>query len=171
MTALSPAERLSRARAAQQSWAFLPASARIHVLARLRRAIAANRERIVDAIVSDTGKPRLDALAGDVLVTLEQMWFYERRAARILRSRSVSRSRLLYPAARFHQHFEPHGVALIYGPANYPFQLAMVPTITALFSGNAVLLKVSERAPEVARDYPRTGASKRLALGLVAGGV
>ena len=73
MTALSPVERLARARAAQQSWASLPASARIHVLVQLRRAIAANRERIVDAIVSDTGKPRLDALAGDVLVTLEQM--------------------------------------------------------------------------------------------------
>ena len=148
MTAVSPLERLARARAAQQSWASLPVSARIHVLVQLRRAIAANRERIVDAIVSDTGKPRLDALAGDVLVTLEQMLFYERRAARILRSRSVSRNRFLYPGAAFHQQFEPHGVALIYGPANYPFQLAMVPASTALFSGNAVLLKVSELAPE-----------------------
>jgi acyl-CoA reductase-like NAD-dependent aldehyde dehydrogenase/uncharacterized protein (DUF2141 family) len=151
MNRISAEERMDRARDAQQAWAALPLAARTSMLARLRRKIAAARDSIVEASMQDTGKPQLDALSGDVLVTLEQMLFYERNAARILAPRKVGKSAVFYRGATFHEQFEPHGVALIYGPANYPFQLAMVPAITALYAGNAVMLKFSERAPAVAR--------------------
>jgi len=109
------------------------------------------REAIVDAVVTDTGNPPLDALSGDVLVTLEQMLYYEHHAAKILAPRKVGASMLFYHGARFEEQFEPHGAALIYGASNYPFQLAMIPAITALYAGNAVVLKASERTPAVAR--------------------
>ena len=144
-------ERIRRGRAAQKLWAALTAGERVSKLRALRRSLAAGRERLVQAIVSDTGKPALDALAGDVLVTLEQMRFYERHAGRVLAGRRVGHSRLFFRGARFRELREPHGVALIFGPANYPLQLAMVPAITALFAGNAVVAKMSERAPTVAR--------------------
>ncbi len=151
MNRISAEERMDRARDAQQAWADLPLSMRLDMLAGLRRKIASARDSIVEALMQDTGKPQLDALSGDVLVTLEQMLFYERNAARILAPRRVGKSAVFYRGATFHEQFEPHGVALIYGPANYPFQLAMVPAITALYAGNAVVLKVSERTPAVAR--------------------
>jgi len=151
MTAQSCEERVFRARTAQRAWGALSIDARCKALRQLRRSIAAERERIIDAIVMDTGKPRLDALSGDVLVTLEQMLFYERHAARILRSRRTGKSWLFYKGASFQEQFEPHGVTLIYAPSNYPLQLAMVPAATALYAGNAVILKVSDRTPRVAR--------------------
>jgi acyl-CoA reductase-like NAD-dependent aldehyde dehydrogenase/uncharacterized protein (DUF2141 family) len=151
MNRISTLERMDRARYAQRAWAALPLAARAGTLASLRRKIAAARDYIVEALMQDTGKPLLDALSGDVLVTLEQMLFYERNAARILAPRKVGKSAVFYRGATFHEQFEPHGVAIIYGPSNYPFQLSMVPAITALYAGNAVVLKVSERTPAVAR--------------------
>lgn len=158
---------LRRARAAQPAWANQTPAARVSVLARLRRNIAAARDRIVEALVTDTGKPPLDALAGDVLVTLEQMLYYDRHAARLLASRRVRGDRLFYSNASFREHLEPHGVALIYGPANYPFQLAMVPAVTALYAGNAVVLKVSERAPSLAQLMEELAHASALPEGLL----
>ena len=151
MSVLTARESIDRGRAAQIGWAETSPADRARVLTRLRHELAANREQLVSAIVNDTGKPALDALGGDVLVTLEQMRFYERHAANLLRPRRVGRSLLFYRGCRFTEILEPHGVALVFGPANYPLQLSLVPAITALYAGNAVVLKVSERAPLVAR--------------------
>jgi acyl-CoA reductase-like NAD-dependent aldehyde dehydrogenase/uncharacterized protein (DUF2141 family) len=151
MTGLTPLERIARARTAYRQWVQKPVAARARSLGALRRAIATRRETIVDTLCRETGKPPLDALAGDIMVTLEQLRFYEKHAARILRPRSVAKPAFLYTGARFMEHYEPHGVALIYAPANYPFQLAVVPAATALFAGNAVLVKCSENTPQTAR--------------------
>jgi acyl-CoA reductase-like NAD-dependent aldehyde dehydrogenase len=146
----SALERIGRARTVQPAWGALGPAKRARVLGQLRRAISLNCDRIVAAVSADTGKPALDALGGDVLATLEQMLFYERHAQPILSPRRIRRSRLFYPGSRFREYFEPHGVVLIFGPANYPFQLSLVPAITALYAGNAVVLKVSERTPSTA---------------------
>lgn len=148
---MNAAEIMARAREAQHQWSNLSVSKRVQVLAGFRRIIAQKRNEIVAAVIADTGKTALDALSGDVLVTLEQMIFYERRAARLLRPRRVGKTRVLFPGCSFYEQYEPHGVALIYGPSNYPFQLTMVPALTALYAGNSAVIKVSERAPAVAK--------------------
>jgi len=162
MSVLSATERIARAHKAQTAWGAMSAANRARALARLRRQIAADREQLVHAIVADTGKPALDALGGDVLVTLEQMRLYERRAPRLLAPRRVRRSPVFFKGCRFSEHFEPYGTALIFGPANYPLQLSLIPAVTALYAGNAVLLKVSERTPLVARAIE--DLAKRAAL-------
>jgi len=150
MTSLAAERILARAREAQPGWAALGARQRRAILRRLRRNIALHCESIAEAIASETGKPLLDALSGDVLVTLEMIRYYEARAPKILRPRRVGKPAFFFRGARFETHFEPHGVALIFGPSNYPFQLSMVPMVTALAAGNTVVLKCSERAPATA---------------------
>ena len=73
-----------------------------------------------------------------------------RHAGRILRPRRIGKPFFFFRGARFETSFEPQGVALIFGPSNYPFQLSVIPLITALAAGNAVVLKCSERTPETA---------------------
>jgi acyl-CoA reductase-like NAD-dependent aldehyde dehydrogenase/uncharacterized protein (DUF2141 family) len=141
---------MARARVAKSAWANLGIAQRCGTLRRLRREIARQCEAITDLIACETAKPKLDALSGDVLVTLEMMRYYEARAAKILRPRKVGKPAFFFRGARFETHFEPHGVALIFGPSNYPLQLSMVPMITALAAGNTVVLKCSERTPETA---------------------
>lgn len=138
------------ARVAQQEWAALPIRVRVQRLTCLREILAANMDRILEVISAELGKPPLDVLTGDIMVTLEHCRYYERHAERLLRSRKVGKPAILYRGASFTESYGPHGVALIFAPWNYPLQLALVPAITALFAGNAVVLKCSEHAPATA---------------------
>ena len=44
---------------------------------------------------------------------------------------------------------EPYGCVLNISPWNYPFNLALVPTIGAVAAGNTVVIKPSEHSPEI----------------------
>src|SRR5436309_1100600 len=105
---------LSRAREAQPAWAALGVSRRSVLLGRLRREIAMQCESIAELIARETIKPVLDALSGDVLVTLEMMRYCEFRAGSILRPRRIRKPGFVFSGARFETQFEPHGVALIF---------------------------------------------------------
>ncbi|HXB61813.1 MAG TPA: aldehyde dehydrogenase family protein [Acidobacteriaceae bacterium] len=147
---VSAKERIDQARTAQTAWALLSLEARCRLLRSLRKVMEQQADEIVRIISAELAKPPMDALTGDLLVTLEHMLFYEKNAARILKPRHRGKPAFLYRAARFTEVLEPHGVALIMAPWNYPLQLSMVPAVTALFAGNAVLLKCSEHAPRAA---------------------
>jgi acyl-CoA reductase-like NAD-dependent aldehyde dehydrogenase/uncharacterized protein (DUF2141 family) len=151
MTVDAAATRVAQARIAQAAWATLTPAQRVHALRPLRQVIAQRMDEIIATISDEIGKPPMDALTGDVMVTLEHLRFYERCAVRVLRPHRTSRSRILFSGTRFDQTSEPHGVVLICAPWNYPLQLALVPMATALFAGNAVLLKCSENTPRSAQ--------------------
>ena len=140
----------ARARAAQRPWASLPAGRRCKILANMRREMARRCEEIASIVARETNKPLLDALSGDLLVTLEHLRYCQSQAPRALRARRIPRSRLFFAGTRFQEYREPHGVVLIFAPSNYPLQLSLVPASTALAAGNAVVLKCSERTPETA---------------------
>lgn len=145
------ATRFTRARAAQSQWSSLTPAQRASALRPLRQQIALHVDEIIDVISSEVGKPPMDVLTGDLMVTLEHLRFYERRAASVLRPRKVRKPAFLFRGAHFEGLLEPHGVALICAPWNYPLQLSVVPMATALFAGNAVLLKCSEHTPRTAQ--------------------
>jgi len=167
MTQTDADEIIARAREAQAVWSGQTVSQRCEVLGRLRRAIALRCEAIAELIADEVGKPVLDALSGDVMVTLEMLRYYEFHSAGILRSRRLGKPAFFFRGARFESHFEPHGVALIFGPSNYPFQLSMVPLATALTAGNAVVLKCSEKTPETAACIAQLCVEAGLPAGLV----
>jgi acyl-CoA reductase-like NAD-dependent aldehyde dehydrogenase/uncharacterized protein (DUF2141 family) len=167
VTPLVSGEILARAGAAQPGWAALSVSRRCTILGNIRREIALHCESIAATIARETSKPSLDSLSGDVLVTLEQLRHYEANAPRILRPRRIGKPSFFFRGTRFETHFEPHGVALIFGPSNYPLQLSVIPLITALVAGNAVVLKCSERTPETAALIARLCAKANLPLDLV----
>ena len=150
MTSATPERILAQARAAQPVWAALTVSRRCAILGNLRREIAQQCEAIADTIARETSKPLLDALSGDVLVTLEHLRYYETHAPRILRARRIGKPFFFFRGTQFATSLEPQGVALIFGPSNYPFQLSVIPLITALAAGNAVVLKCSERTSKTA---------------------
>ena len=167
MTAPSSDHILAHARAAQPAWGALNVARRCAILGNLRREIAIQCELIADTIARETSKPLLDALSGDVLVTLEHLRYYESNAGPILRPRRIGKPSFLFRGARFEASFEPHGVALVFGPSNYPFQLSVIPLITALAAGNGVVLKCSDRTPKTADLIARLCANASLPVNLV----
>lgn len=149
MTQTDALDLMANARKAQTLWAALSHGERKRKLSRLRQTIAESIDSIVALLAEETNKLPLDALAGDIAVTLEQMRYYEKYAGKILRSRKVGKVPFFYFGSTFQESYKPHGVALIFAPWNYPLQLSMIPLITALFAGNAVILKSSELTPKV----------------------
>lgn len=158
---------LARAREAQPAWAALSVSRRCGFFGQLRREIARQCEPIAEMVALETSKPLLDALSGDVLVTLEHIRFSEARAGKVLQTQRPGKPALIYRGAEFETHFEPHGVVLIFSPSNYPFQLAVIPLVTALAAGNAVVLKCSERTPRTAACIEELCVKAGLPYGLV----
>ena len=121
MTAPASDQILARARAAQPAWAALEVSRRCAILGNLRREIALQCESIADTIARETSKPLLDALSGDVLVTLEHLRYYESHAERILRPHRIGKPFFFFRGARFETSFEPHGVASDIRPVELSF--------------------------------------------------
>ena len=55
----------------------------------------------MQTVCDEVGKPPMDALAGDVLVVLEQLRFYERHTRHLLRSRKDGKPWFFFQGARF----------------------------------------------------------------------
>ena len=140
------AEAIARGRRAFLVWSRESVASRVERLRSLRATIVARLDDVVETIVASTGKPPLDALTGDVYTVLDGLAYHERHACSLLEPQSRP-GHVLSPRAEFFVHYEPLGVIGILSPWNYPFQLAMLPLISALAAGNTVDLKPSEVTP------------------------
>lgn len=138
------ARAVEAARRAGALWARKSLAERLAAVAELRRLILARTDDIVARICEVTGKVATDALLGELYPVLDLMRYYEREAPGILAPRRVPTPALAFPFARARVEQRPHGVVAIIAPWNYPFQLAVIPAITALIAGNSVCLKPSE---------------------------
>ncbi len=79
-------EIISRARIAQSVWAKLPIRNRCEKLRGLRDRIMASRKELADAVVRESGKPRVEALFADIFVALDSAEYWSRNAASALRT-------------------------------------------------------------------------------------
>lgn len=159
--------RRAQAGNAQIEWQALSVTERLSRLNPLRSLIVERADEIIASIQKDVGKTPLDALSGDILVSLEFLAFAVRSAPQALASKAVPRDTFLYWNTKFREEYVPYGVVLVLSPWNYPFQLSLIPTLSALIAGNAVILKTSEFAPNTASQIERLLASIDLPLGLV----
>jgi len=140
---------VERARKAQPGWAALSFAERGRYLERAARTLAARQNEFVTAIVAETGKPELEALTTEVLTACDALSFYAKRAGRILADQTVPVHLLKNKKLRI--SYKPLGVVGIITPWNFPFILALNPTIQALMAGNCVVLKPSEVTPKSGR--------------------
>ena len=158
---------LERSRRAQVPWAELEIAQRLEAIRGLRYAIVDRMDSLAEAICQDIGKAPLDAFGGDILVALEFFRHYEKTAASILKPRTLARDLLFFAGSQFHEEYSPLGSVLVIAPWNYPFQLGVVPALSALVAGNAVILKMSESAPRCTDELRRIVAKSGLAPDLL----
>ncbi len=136
--------RVDRARRVQAGWASLGVKDRIRRLEGLLEAVGARAREIEETVSAETGKPRAEALV-EVVAILDLLRFYLKEAHAVLLPRRVSTGWLFWKRAFVSR--DPLGVVGVISPWNYPFILSMTPVLTALFGGNAVILKPSEFTP------------------------
>jgi succinate-semialdehyde dehydrogenase/glutarate-semialdehyde dehydrogenase len=136
---------VERARKAQPEWAALSFDQRGRYLERAVKLLLERQDDFLDAILGETGKPRAEALASEIVTACDSLQFYAKRAKRILTDRTLPLH--LLKTKRLRICYEPLGVVGIITPWNFPFVLALNPTAQALVAGNAVVLKPSEVTP------------------------
>ena len=119
---------------------------RLRLAGAVKDYIREHKETIVQRIVDETGKPRIEALMTEIFPTLDLIQYYEKNAVKMLRDQKQP-TPLVLLGKKSKIYYEPLGPVLIISPWNYPFNLSMTPVLTALIAGNSVVFKPSEHTP------------------------
>ena len=138
---------VERARAAQPRWAATPVRERLQIVRRFQQLLCEQKDAVITVITREAGKPLAEALATEVLVVLDGAQYLLDNAAEFLHPEPVPHANPAMKLKRGTLFREPYGVIGIISPWNYPFSLPSVQTLTALATGNAVVLKPSEFTP------------------------
>jgi acyl-CoA reductase-like NAD-dependent aldehyde dehydrogenase len=138
---------VARARAAQPAWEALGFDGRARVLRRAQKWVVDNADRVVETIVSETGKTHDDAIISEISYTATAFGFWAKHAARYLADEKVRASSPFVMGRKLVVRYRPLGVIGVIGPWNYPLTNSFGDCIPALAAGNAVVLKPSEVTP------------------------
>ncbi len=133
-----------RAKQVQPAWAATPLQDRVALLRRFQRLLSEQRDQIADLICREAGKPAVEALTTEVLVILDATEFCIRNAHDFLREEPLPHGNLAMKTKRGKLLRSPFGVIGIISPWNYPFSIPATESLSALVTGNAVVLKPSE---------------------------
>ena len=138
----------ARARAAQPGWEALGFEGRGKVLRRAQKWMLDNAERVIDVVVSESGKTHEDAQLADFGYTVSALGFWAKEAPKYLADERVpSWNNPVAAGKKLVIRYAPVGVVGVIGPWNYPIANSFGDCIPALAAGNSVILKPSEVTP------------------------
>lgn len=112
-------------------------------LLKLKYAIISYELEIIDALKKDLGKPLMESYTSEIGLILLEINTMLKNMKKWLKPKKVKSSFLDFPSKSYIIK-EPYGTSLIIGPWNFPLQLALVPLVGAIASGNTAIIKPSE---------------------------
>ncbi|KAL8684223.1 MAG: hypothetical protein Q9224_006510, partial [Gallowayella concinna] len=135
---------VARAKEAQKEWAKTTFKQRRKVLRTMLKYILDHQEDIATVACLDSGKTKVDAMLGEILVTVEKLKWTIQHGEKTLRPEQRPTNFLM-----MYKHnevrWEPLGVLAACVSWNYPFHNALSPIISTLFTGSALVIKSSEQ--------------------------
>jgi acyl-CoA reductase-like NAD-dependent aldehyde dehydrogenase len=139
----SVARKIRVARRFQSPWAGTSADDRRAVLRVLKAYIIEEQHDICAISAADTGKTLLDASLGEIITTLEKInWLLAEGEKALSPEQRPTGSLTRHKIAMV--DYDPLGVIGAIAPWNYPFHNMLNPALSALFAGNAIVIKPSE---------------------------
>jgi acyl-CoA reductase-like NAD-dependent aldehyde dehydrogenase len=141
------AELARKGRAAQPQWEAFGYEARAQVLRRAQKWLMDNQERVIETIISETGKTYEDAEFAEIGYAGNAFGFWASNGAKYLEDERVRSSQLLVKGKKLILRHRPLGLIGVIGPWNYPLTNSFGDCIPALMAGNSVILKPSEVTP------------------------
>ena len=167
-------EILARARTAQTAWAAVPVEKRCARLRVLRERMFAARGALADAVVAESGKPRVEALFADIFVALDTAEYFSRFGPRLLQPERVPHHSNAAKLKAGRLIYDPVGVIGIISSWNYPLAIPLSQIVPAVAAGNAVICKTSEFAPQcgalIEKLFADAGFPKNLVTVVQGGG-
>jgi aldehyde dehydrogenase (NAD+) len=133
------------ARAAQRSWARVPAPQRAQVLGRLARILTAEKEALSRFVAREIGKPLREA-RGSVQEAIDTAEFFQSEGRRLYGQTVPSE----LPLKELFTYRRPVGVVGVITAGNFPLAVPSWKIIPALLCGNSVVWKPSDDAPGIA---------------------
>jgi len=119
---------------------------RSDILKELRQLIIENEQDIRDALWKDFHKPGCEVLSSEIQFVLKELNLAIRKLRNWAGPRRV-KTPIVHFIAHSYIYYQPYGQVLVLSPWNFPFQLSLVPVLSALAAGNCVVLKTSQRVP------------------------
>src|ERR1700677_4134012 len=141
------AEMAARGRAAQPEWDAYAFEGRARVLSRAQKWLMDNSQRVIETIVSETGKTYEDASLAEISYAGNAFGFWAKQGPRYLADEAVKSSQGLVKGKKLILRYRPLGLIGVIGPWNYPLTNSFGDCIPALMAGNSVILKPSEITP------------------------
>ena len=121
-------------------------SSRILLLKKLLLNIKIFEDEIYEALSKDLRKAKFESFITEILLVEKEIKLFIKNLSKWSKDKKVKASILNFPSKNYLKP-EPYGKVLIITPWNYPFQLSLTPLIGAFSSGNTVVIKPSELAP------------------------
>ncbi|KAJ2762721.1 Meiotic Sister-Chromatid recombination aldehyde dehydrogenase [Coemansia sp. BCRC 34490] len=135
--------KIERARKAQKTWAAMTFEQRRQVLRSLNEFVLSHQREICQVACRDSGKTLVDATLGEVLTTSAKLqWTIKNGEAALADDSRDPGFMMMYKRAKV--VYQPRGVVAALVSWNYPFHNTIGPVISALFAGNAIVVKASE---------------------------
>lgn len=116
---------------------------RIEQLKKIKQVLKENEPVLYKAIYDDFGKSEFETYVSELALVYHEINNLIKNCRKWSKRKRVSTGFANFPAKSYIIP-EPLGVTLVIGAWNYPFQLSLIPAITALAAGNTVVLKPSE---------------------------
>lgn len=140
-------QQIQLAKQAQLVWKESTFTQRRKLLRTLSSFILNNQQDIARVACRDSGKTKLDASMGEIMVTLEKLnWIISNGEKSLKPSIRPGPSNFLIGLMKSAEvRYEPLGVVSAFISWNYPFHNLMGPIISSLFTGNAIIIKCSEQ--------------------------
>src|SRR5438270_6147452 len=160
------AQAVARAREAQKSWGAHTFRERAGVVMRARALVLEELDEIASLVSRESGKPSAEAIAMEIVPTLDLMQFFARRTARLLRPERIDIGLYRFMGRASTIEYRPLGVVGIISPWNFPWAIPLGEVVMALMAGNAVVLKPSELTPltglKIGEVFKRAGLAPTL---------
>ncbi|MBI1183015.1 aldehyde dehydrogenase family protein [bacterium] len=124
----------------------LPVSFRIKQLNHLKKALAKNQDKLLQALKQDLGKHETEGYASEIGLVFEEINHAIKNLRAWASPQAVGSNPALFPT-RNTIYPQPKGLSLIIAPWNYPVQLVFAPLVASIAAGCCAIVKPSELAP------------------------
>lgn len=141
-------EIINKSKLSQIEWEFTPLEERKRIVLNFAQLVKENLDEAATIIAQENGKPFWEAKTEvNSLVNKVQVVFdaYEERAKS--KTKEMTNGRVSIT------RYRPHGVMVVLGPFNFPMSMPNSHVMPAIYAGNTVIFKPSERTPKSAEFY------------------
>jgi len=147
-------EILEKAKVAQNEWRKTTFAQRRMVLRTIQKYVVNHVEDICRVSARESGKPKVDAVMGEILTTCEKIRTICEWGEYWLRPNYRPSGPIMMHKNAWVEYV-PLGIIVAIAPWNYPFHNSINHVISGLIAGNAVVGKVSEHASWSAAYFGR----------------